>query len=387
MENFKFYSPTYFAFGKDSELEVGKLLKKFGAKKVLIHYSNTAERTGLLALATKKIEEEGIFFMELGGVVPNPESSLVYEGIKLCKENSIDFILAIGGGSVIDSAKAIAAGSIIENDFWFEYFDKNHHIIDKALKVGVILTIAATGSEASPSVVITNSITKQKRGASGDGIRPTFAIMNPAITTSLPWFQTACGIVDMISHILERYFSNSTDTLLTDALCEATIRTIITEARKLMLDSSDYQARANIMWAATIAHNNILGVGRVQDWACHKIEHELSGKYNITHGAGLAVIIPRWMHYVSKINPHKFYSFATNIFEVSGLNDNTKVEEGIKLFEEFLKEMKMPTTLKEINYKETDLDELINNIDFNNGEKLGFYVPLDKEDIRKIYQL
>lgn len=290
MENFNFYSPTFFAFGKGRENDCGDLVKRFGGTKVLLHFGGgSVVRSGLLDRVKKSLEKAGVEYVELGGVMPNPRSGLVYKGIELAKKEKVDFVLAVGGGSTIDSSKAIAAGVVYDGDFWDFYQGKP---IEKALPVGTVLTIAAAGSEGSPDSVITNEDGMIKRGASGDAIRPKFSVLNPELTQTLPAYQTACGITDIVAHLYERYLTNSKDVEVTDRLIEGLILTMKSEAPKVMANLEDYEARANIMWAGMVAHNNIVGVGRSQDWTSHQIEHELSALYDCAHGAGLAVTMP-----------------------------------------------------------------------------------------------
>ncbi len=278
MDNFNFYSPTFFAFGKDREQDVGALVKRFGGTKVLIHYGGgSVVRSGLLSRVKASLDAEGIPHIELGGVKPNPRSGLVYEGIDLCRREGVNFILAVGGGSTIDSSKAIAAGVVYDGDFWDFYCGK---YIDKALPVGTILTIAAAGSEGSPDSVITNENGMFKRGATGDAIRPKFSILNPALTQTLPPYQTACGITDIMAHLYERYLTNTKEVEVTDRLIEALLLTMIHEGTRVIENPDNYEARANIMWAGMMAHNNSVGVGRSQDWTSHDIEHELSALYD-----------------------------------------------------------------------------------------------------------
>lgn len=391
MLNFNYWAPTYYEFGRDSERHVGALVTKFGGKKVLIHYGGgSVVKSGLLARVEKYLEDEGFSYIKLGGVKANPESDLVYEGIKLCRDNNIDFILAIGGGSVIDSAKAIAAGVVYDGDFW-DFFDKKKNkVVEKTLPVGVILTIAAAGSEGSSSMVITHSELKLKRGnIRCDAVRPKFAIMNPELTMTLPSYQTACGIVDIMVHVMERYFSNTEDCVVTDRLCEAILKSMLESGKKVLENPNDYEARANIMWASTLAHNNICGVDRVQDWASHKIEHELSAKYGVAHGAGLAVVVIKWMRYVSKRNPDKFREFGKNIFgvrtELFGTDDDY-IEMGIQKLQEFWLSLGMPSSFEELGFKEEDLDYLVDHVDYISEGTIGGYVKLDKQDVRNIYQ-
>lgn len=391
MLDFNFYAPTYYEFGKNKESMVGNLVEKFGGRKVLLHYGGgSVVRSGLLDRVKGYLGEKKINYVELGGVQANPESSLVYQGIELCRKEQVDFILAVGGGSVIDSAKAIGAGVLYDGDFWDFFCDENRKVVEKSLPVGVILTIAAAGSEGSPSMVITNSDTRLKRGnIKCDVVRPKFAIMNPSLTMSLSDYQTACGIVDIMTHVIERYFSNTKGCVVTDRLCEAVLKAMIESGKKVLKDSNDYDARANIMWASTIAHNNICGVDREQDWSSHKIEHELSGKYGIAHGAGLAVIVIKWMRYVSKRNPDKFLEFGKNIFGVrTDLfgTDNDYIEMGIQKLQEFWISLGMPSSLEELGYKEEDLEYLVSHVDYNKDGYIGNYVRLYRDDIRKIYE-
>lgn len=381
MDNFHFYSPTYFAFGKDGENQAGSLVKRFGGSKVLIHYGGgSVVRSGLLDRVKASLNAEGIGFTELGGVKPNPRSGLVYEGINLSRKENIDFILAVGGGSTIDSSKAIAAGTVYDGDFWDFYSGK---WIEKALPVGTILTIAAAGSEGSPDSVITKEEGMFKRGASGDAIRPKFSILNPALTQTLPPYQSAAGITDIMAHLYERYLTNSKDVEVTDRLLEALLITMKNEAPKVIKDPSDYQARANIMWAGTMAHTNSCGVGRSQDWNSHNIEHELSALYDCAHGAGLAVTMPAVFKYELPHDRARFEQAAQRIWDVE------TAEEGIEAFRSFLISIGMPSTLGELGGKEEDIPTLVKNLcygDGRNGSISGF-VTLNEEDCANIYKM
>ena len=278
MDNFQFHSPTEFIFGMDTEGCCGKYVKKYGGTKVLVHYgSGSAVRSGLLDRVTKSLESEGIDFVLLGGVKPNPRDVKVYEGIEICKKENVDFILSVGGGSCIDSSKAIAIGALYDGDFW-DFFGTDKKIT-KALPIGTVLTIAAAGSEGSGATVITKEDGMLKRDAGSDLLRPKFSVLNPALTETLPAYQTACGATDIMAHVFERYFTNTEEVEITDRLCEAVLLTMIKETPRVIADPHNYQARANIMWAGTVAHNDIVGVGRSQDWNSHAIEHELSGVF------------------------------------------------------------------------------------------------------------
>lgn len=386
MNNFNFYSPTFFEFGKDTEMKTGKLVARFGGKKVLVHYGGgSVVRSGLLARVTKSLEEAGIQYVELGGVVPNPRSGLVYEGIDLCRKEGVDFILAVGGGSAIDSAKAIAIGVPYEGDFWDFYQGRP---IKEALPVATILTLAAAGSEASNSSVITHENGNMKRGTGSNLIRPVFSILNPELTTTLPPYQTSCGATDMFAHVLERYFTNTKDVEITDRICEAIMLTIINETPKALADPTDYQARANIMWAGMVAHNDICGVGREQDWATHTLEHELSALYDVAHGAGLAVMFPAWMKYNMKQDVNRFAQFAVRVFgcEMDFQNPERTAKEGITKFEQFLLSIGMPIRFKELGAKAEDIPTLIEMLKMND-RAIGNFVKLSREDVEAIYKL
>ena len=389
MENFTFYSPTYFVFGKETESEAGKYVKKFGGTKVLIHYGgSSAARSGLLDRVKKSLEGENIPYIELGGVKPNPRSGLVYEGIDLCRREGIDFILAVGGGSVIDSSKAIAAGTIYDGDFWDFYSGKR---IEEALPVGTILTIAAAGSEGSPDSVITKEEGMFKRGASGDAIRPKFSILNPALTQTLPAYQTAAGATDIMAHLYERYLTNSTEVEVTDRLIEALLLTMKYEAPRVIADPDNYEARANIMWAGMMAHNNSCGVGRSQDWNSHNIEHELSALYDVAHGAGLAVTMPAVFKYVMKHNIMRFAQVAVRVWGCSMDFEHPEVTalEGINSFQNFLISIGMPRNFAELGAKEEDISTLAQNLCYGNGRngRIGGFVTLDKGDCEEIYRM
>lgn len=384
MDNFTFYAPTYFDFGKGAEEHVGSLIKRFGGTKVLLHYGGgSIKKSGLYDKVKQCLERENISYGELGGVKPNPRSGLVYEGIEICKAEKYDFILAVGGGSTIDSAKAIAAGSCYDGDFWDFYSGRAK--IEKALPVGTILTIAAAGSEGSTNSVITNEENGIKKGAGSDVLRPKFSILNPEFTCSLPPYQTAAGATDIMIHVCERYFSNTKEVEITDRLCEAILKTIIYEAPRVIEDPDNYEARANIMWAGMLAHNNVCGVGRVQDWASHHIEHELSALYDVTHGAGLAVIAPAWMRYVLNKNPHKLVQFAERVWDITPQETAEKTAlKGIEAFEAFLKSIGMPLTFAEIGADEKDAEKMTAKLLASKPTE-GNYVPLKAEDVMEIY--
>ena len=383
MENFDFYSPTHFVFGQDREDECGELAKRYGATKVLVHYgSGSAVRSGLIDRVTRSLDNAGIAHTELGGVKPNPRDTLVYEGIDICKKEGVDLIIAVGGGSVIDSSKAIAAGVCYEGDFWDFYSGKA--VIKKALPVASILTIAAAGSEGSPSSVITKEEGMVKRGTGSDLIRPVFSILDPKLTCTLPAYQTACGATDIMAHVFERYFTNTKEVEMTDRLCEAVLITMVKQTPIAVAQPDNYGARANIMWAGTIAHNDIVGVGRSQDWNSHGIEHELSGLYDCAHGAGLAVVMPAWMQYVYKHDVMRFCQMATRVFgcQMNFEDPESTALEGISRFRRFLHDIGMPINFEQLGAREQDIPTLAANM----AEKYttrGF-VKLTRDDVRNI---
>ncbi|MBQ6141949.1 MAG: iron-containing alcohol dehydrogenase [Kiritimatiellae bacterium] len=391
MTDFNFWSPTYFAFGRGTESRTGELVRKFGGKKALLHYGGrSAVASGLVGRVKASLAESGVDFVELGGVKPNPRSTLVDEGVRLAMSEGVDFMLAVGGGSVIDSAKAIAIGAANGGE-WRRFYVgrevKVRPVIPAALPVGVVLTIAAAGSEASTNSVVNLEPENLKRAAGGDILRPKFAVMNPELTMTLPPFQTACGLADMFAHLCERYFSPTKDVALTDNLCEAVMRTVIEESARVMADPCDYQARANIMWAGTLAHNDICGAGRVQDWASHGIEHELSALYDCAHGAGLAVVMPAWMTYVHAADDARFARFARNVFGVGiGADDGEAALAGIAAFRGWLKSLALPLTFAELGAKEEDIPLLVKTLNLN-GNTLGGFRPLAESDVAAIYRL
>lgn len=388
MENFTFCSPTNFVFGKGTEEKVGELCSKYGAKKILIVYGGgSVVRSGLLDRVKDSLTKAGLVYTELGGVKPNPEDDKVREGIKMVREEGIDFLLPVGGGSTIDTAKGIACGALYDGDFWDFYVGKS--VIQKAMPVGVVLTIPAAGSEGSGNSVITNTSTMQKLSIRcPDYLRPVFSIMNPELTFTLSPYQTACGICDMMVHIFERYFTNSEAVGISDRLCEGILESIMEEAPKVMADPENYDARANLMWAGNIAHNGTCGIGRIEDWSSHFIEHEISSMYGVTHGAGLSVIFPAWMEFTSKINPSKAKQLSIRVLGVSPnyLNDDV-IALGINKLREFWKSLGLPVTMHELGVDNPDIDALVRNLHANKGEIIGNYVPLTKDMTRQILEL
>ncbi|WP_332631887.1 iron-containing alcohol dehydrogenase [Halalkalibacter flavus] len=385
MQDFTFQNGTKIIFGKDQEKVVGQETVFYG-KKVLLHYGGgSIKESGLYDRVVQSLQEQGVEIFELGGVKPNPRVRLVREGVNLCKENHIDLILAVGGGSVIDSAKAIAIGVNYDGDVW-DFFTGNAPVTD-CLPIGVVLTIPAAGSESSAGSVITNEEGAYKRAVGHETMRPKFAILNPVLTYTLPTYQTACGITDMMAHILERYFTNEKHVDLTDRLCEATLKTIINNAHTVLEDPTNYHARAEIMWAGTLAHNDLLSTGRIGDWGSHDIEHEISGIYDLAHGAGLAIIFPAWMKYVYKHDVKRFAQFANRVWDVEiNLNDLEKTAlAGIKKTEEFFSSIGMPVTLKEANIDDEHFEEMARK--GTERGPLGNFVKLQEADVYNIYQL
>ncbi len=385
-----YYAPTRVIFGKDAEKEAGKELKRAGAKKVLIHYgSSRIEKDGFLKSVTADLDKEGIWYTTLSGVVPNPRLSLVRKGIELVKQENIDFILAIGGGSVIDSSKAIAYGAMYDKDVWDFYSQKA--VPQAALPIGCILTMAAAGSEMSDSSVITNEEGNLKRGCNSDLCRLKFALENPCLTYSLPPFQTACATIDIMMHTLERYFTSGEVFSFTAQQTFALLRSVKDAGLKALEKSDDYEARAVLMWASSVSHNGFMALGNDSrgDWATHQIEHELSGEFDVAHGAGLSVIWPSWARYVRKADMKRFAELGYEVFNVKNSGDVDKDSlETIKAFEEFCHAIHMPITAKELNIELTD--EVIANFaekcTFFGKRSVGALVKLDGKAIAEIYK-
>ena len=392
MRSFEYFAPTKVIFGKDSHLQVGDILKKENCHKVLIHYGGkSAVASGLIDEVSGCLTHAGIDFVTLGGVVPNPRLSKVREGIELCKKENVDFILAVGGGSVIDSAKAIGYG--VANpwtDVWNFYLKTE--VPTACLPIGVIPTIAASGSEMSNSSVITNEDGWLKRGAAKcDLCRPKFALMNPKLTYSLPQYQTESGCVDILMHTMERYFVNIETMEITDSISESLMQTVIYNARILMREPDNYTARAEIMWAGSLSHNGLTGCGTGGgDWACHQLEHELGGLYDVTHGAGLAAIWGSWARYVYDVNPERFAQFATNVFDIPcGLDFEKTALAGIEAMEDFFRSIKMPVSLHELGLDLDDqqIHELAFKCSYEDTRTIGVFKQLNMKDMEKIYTM
>jgi len=383
MENFEIALPTHIFFGKGYENNVGDYVKTY-SDKILFHYgSGSIKRSGLYDRVVTSLKKAKVDFVEFGGVEANPKLSFVREGIELCRKHKIKFILAVGGGSVIDSAKAIAMGVEYDGDVW-DFFAKKASPVD-VLPVATILTIPAAGSECSPNAVITNEEEHIKVGVKCQKCRPVFSILNPELCITLPKHQMTFGVCDMMCHIMERYFSMTEHTDATNGLCESVMRTIIRNASILTESLDNYDAWAEIMWCGTIAHNGILGVGRVEDWASHAIEHQLSALYNIAHGEGLAIIAPAWMKYVHKENLKVFVRFAENVFGIKGANDEVSAMAGITAYEEFFRSIGLKTRLSEIGIDDKNF-AVMAAMAVKNGA-IGNFKKLNAADVEKIYRL
>lgn len=392
MRNFELYTPTRVVFGKDAHLRAGSLIQELRCKKVLVHYGGkSAQKSGLLDEVFASLKEAGVDYIALGGVVPNPRLSKVYEGIDLCRREGVDFILAVGGGSVIDSAKAIGYGVANPDVNVWDFYVKAQNP-QKCLPIGSIVTIAAAGSETSDSSVITNENGWLKRGCHSNAGRCKFAILNPRLTYSLPQYQTESGCVDILMHTMERYFVNIETMELVDGMSEALMQTVIYNARILMTEPGNYNARAEVMWAGSLSHNGLMGCGAGGgDWACHQLEHELSGMFDVTHGAGLAAIWGSWARYVYDANPERFAQFATNVFGIScdGMDFEKTALAGIEATEDFFRSIQMPTNLKELGLTLDDrqIQELAFKCSHEDTRTIGSFKHLNLKDMEKIYQI
>ncbi|MDD3796706.1 MAG: iron-containing alcohol dehydrogenase [Lachnospiraceae bacterium] len=390
MQNFQYYAPTKVVFGKDTETETGKLIKEQGGSRVLLHYGgSSAKKSGLLDRICASLEKEEISYVCLGGVKPNPRLSLVREGIELCKKEKVDFLLAVGGGSVIDSAKAIGYGLANEGDVWDFYAQKRK--ASACMPVGTVLTIAAAGSEMSNSSVITKEEGWIKRGYSSNYCRCRFAVMNPELTYTLPKYQTASGCVDIILHTMERYFSKESGTMLTDSLAEGLMRTVMNNAKVLMKDPQNYEARAQIMWAGSLSHNGLTGCGMTEDWASHQLEHELSAMFDVAHGAGLAAVWGSWARYVYMEKPERFAQYGVNVLGIpmDCSNFARTALQSIEETERFFQALEMPISIHELGYDLTEeqLQELAFKCSNEDRRTIGGFRVLNREDMLKIYRM
>jgi len=392
MKDFTYYAPTRIVFGKESEEKLPQLIRQYGGKKVLVHYGGgSAKRSGLLDKVFTMLDDAGIAYVALGGVVPNPVLSLVKEGIDLCHKEQVDFILAVGGGSVIDSSKAIGYGVGYEGDVW-DFWD-GKAVPQSCLPIGVVLTIPAAGSEMSSSCVITNEEGMLKRGVNSDLCRCKFAIMNPERTYTLPKFQTAAGATDIMMHTMERYFSKYEDAMLTDAIAEALLRTVKTATLTALQNPEDYCSRAAIMWAGSLSHNDLTECGTEKDFACHKLEHELSGLFGVTHGAGLAAIWGSWARYVMNRHMDRFVKFATEVMGVPKDHIEKPLATamaGVRNLENFFHEIGMPTNIPELIGREATEEEirtLVDKCSRGGTITIGAMEVLKADDMTAIYQM
>ena len=387
MENFDFRNPTKIVFGKGTESRVGAETAAY-SKKILLHYgSGSIKASGLYGRVTASLKAAGVEWTELGGVVPNPRLSLVREGVRLCKEKGIGLVLAVGGGSVIDSAKAIAMGAVIDGDVWDFYLGKGEP--KEALPVGTVLTIPAAGSESSTGTVITNDEGQLKRAVNSDLIYPRFSILNPELCFTLPRFQVACGAADIMAHLMERYFTTVRNVEFTDRLIEATMKTVARQVALVLADQKDYDAWADLMWAGTVAHNNLLNTGRIGDWASHDIEHEISGIYDVAHGAGLAVVFPAWMKHTLETDVDRFAQWAVRVWNVENdfRNPEAVAREGIRRLEAFFRSMGLGTKLGDLKVGTDRLDEMAGKCVGGGRGTVGNFVKLDRAAVRKILEL
>jgi hypothetical protein len=385
MDNFIFHNCTRIVFGKGMENRVGEETGRL-ARRVLLHYgSDRIKKNGLFDRVVKSLDRAGVTFVELGGVQPNPRLSLVREGIELCRRQDVDLVLAVGGGSVIDSAKAIAIGVPYEGDVWDFYVGRAEP--KATIGVGTVLTHAAAGSEASTGSVITNEEGRYKRPVDCELNRPKFSILNPELTFSLPPYQTACGVADIMSHVMERYFTSIREVDFTDHLCEATLKAVIKNAPRVLEHPSGYDARAQIMWASTVAHSDVLSTGRVPDWGTHNIEHEISAIYDVPHGAGLAVVFPAWMSYVYTEDLNRFVRFALKVWNVEMDVDDPEgtARAGIRRCREFFHSIGLPVTLGQLEVPSNRLEEMAAKaVQFG---PLGQFKKLEKGDVLEILTL
>ena len=389
MENFQYYTPTKIIFGRGAEEQTGQLAVEQGCKKVLVHYGGgSVVRSGLLERIYRSLDAVGISYVSLGGVVPNPRLSLVYEGIRLARKEQVDFILAVGGGSVIDSAKAIGYGVANEGDVW-DFYEKRR-TAKACLPIGVVLTIAAAGSEMSDSSVITKEEGWLKRGYSSNYARARFAVMNPELTMTLPKYQTASGCVDIMMHTMERYFNHSENMEMTDGISEHLLRTVMKNAKILMNEPDNYQARAEVMWAGSLSHNGLTGCGTGGgDWASHQLEHELGGMFDVAHGAGLAAVWGSWARYVMDAAPERFAKFAVNVMGVELEAEKLKTaQKGIEAMEDFYRALDMPVCIGDmgIELAEEQMRELAEKCSHFGKRTIGCIKKLDQEDMYQIYK-
>ena len=386
MQNFMYYAPTKVYFGKNTHKNVGEIIKGYGFGKIMMQYGKSSiKKTGLYDEVMKSLKDNGIEVVEMGGVEPNPKLNFIREAVKIAKENSVEMILAVGGGSVIDSSKFTAAGAVADCDVWDFPTRKNE--VKEALPVGTILTISAAGSEMSANAVMTNMEENMKRGYGCDSFRCLFSILNPELTYSVSKYQTACGIVDIMAHTMERYFTPVEPTLITDGIAESILRTVIESGRVLMDKPDDYEARANVMWASSLSHNNLTSCGRESYLAVHQLEHALSGEYDeVAHGAGLAVLYPAWARYVYKLNISRFVQFARNVWGVEEKDDEKAAVLGIERMEEFFAFIEMPSRISDFGLGEVSADRLADLCTYGRKRTVRSFEELDFGKIKEIFE-
>lgn len=386
MNNFNFYTPTRYIFGRDAQKEAGTMTAQLLGNKVLVVYGQgSVIRSGLLKEVLGYLSDAGVSYVEFGGIKPNPTDGPVRKGIELCRRENIGGILAIGGGSVIDTAKAIAAGVPYKGDFWDFYCGKQIPV--EALPVGVVLTIPAAGSEGSGNSVITLEDGMRKISVRTEILRPKFALINPELTYTLPAYQTACGIVDMMAHIFERYFTPTEGVEVTDRISEGLLKAIIEEAPKIFANPTDYDPRANIMWAGTLAHNGLCGTGKQEDWTSHAMEHEISALYDVAHGAGLAVMLPAFMTFMAAHKPRRVALMARNVFNLDIADDAEAAKAGIEALKDFFKSIGMPVTFRELGVENPDIPLMVKKLHENKGQIIGGYYPLSEKETIEIYNI
>lgn len=387
MENFEFCNPTKIIFGRGTEAQVGTETAVY-SKKVLLHFgSGSIKTSGLYDRITASLKAAGVEWVELSGVKPNPRLSLVHEGVALCKKHKLGLVLAVGGGSVIDSAKAIAMGAMIDGDVWDFYMGKGAPVA--ALPLGTVLTLPAAGSEASTGTVITKEEGWLKRAVNSELIYPRFSICNPELAMTLPKFQVACGAMDISAHLMERYFTNVPNVTFTDRLIEATLKTIIRQAPLILKNPQDYDAWAEFMWAGTVAHNNLLNTGRIGDWASHDIEHEISGIYDVAHGAGLAVVFPAWMKHVLHQDLNRFVQWAVRVWnvEMDVFNPEKVALEGIARLEAFIHSLGIGTKLADLGITDDRIEEMADKCTDGDTRTVGNFVKLDRKGVSAVLRL
>ncbi|MCH5217861.1 MAG: iron-containing alcohol dehydrogenase [Muribaculaceae bacterium] len=387
MNDFRFYTPTRYIFGRDAQKHVGEMSASLLGNRVLLVFGrNSARKSGLLDQVEDSLRKHGVEFFEFGGIRPNPTDGPVRLGIGLCRDEGVTGILAVGGGSAIDTAKAIAAGALYDGDFWDFYSGKA--VPDKALPIGVVLTIPAAGSEGSGNSVITREEDLRKVSIRTEHVlRPVFALVNPELTYTLPPYQTACGIVDMMAHIFERYFTPTAGVQVTDRISEGLLKAIIEEAPKVLSDPTAYDPRANIMWAGTLAHNGVCGCGKAEDWSSHGMEHELSALYDVAHGAGLAVIMPAYMTFMAEHKPERVAMMARNVFGINEKDEVQAARKGIEALKDFFRSIGMPVTYSELGLKEVDIPLMVRKLHETKGSPMGAYYPLTEKETTEIYNI